>query len=220
MPLGFAAQDWVNSSTPLQVSSYLQDGVQVILWLQAKESAPSSSTPWVLIPPRHTKMGVLWEPLSEEVLLAFRRVFSYVYLSLTNIANTYIAMTRQTTEKDRYRIRVLFFEGKHPKAEIHRLTGFSMHQIRKAIDSEKIKPRSGRPTLLSESEEAELIEYIRSSIKARRMTYLQLSQTLFDKKYGEFAIRSTLRRHGYKRYVALRKPPLSDKNKALRLEFA
>ena len=37
---------------------------------------------------------------------------------------------------------------------------------------------------------------------------------------GEYAIRSALRRAGYKRYVALRKPPISEKNRQLRLEFA
>ncbi|RDL32963.1 uncharacterized protein BP5553_08402 [Venustampulla echinocandica] len=35
-----------------------------------------------------------------------------------------------------------------------------------------------------------------------------------------FAIRSTLRRTGYKYYVALRKPPVNEKNRQLRFIFA
>lgn len=52
------------------------------------------------------------------------------------------------------------------------------------------------------------------------MTYEKLAETLFNGKYGQYTIRSTLRRFGYARYVAYAKPPISEKNRELRLEFA
>jgi hypothetical protein len=52
------------------------------------------------------------------------------------------------------------------------------------------------------------------------MSFLALSTLLFDGQFGQYCIRSTLRRHGFSRYVAYRKPPISEKNRRLRLQFA
>lgn len=55
-------------------------------------------------------------------------------------------MTRHTTEKDRFRIRVLYFDARQNRKEIMRTTGFSLPQIRTAIESGAVKKRSGRPS--------------------------------------------------------------------------
>ena len=129
-------------------------------------------------------------------------------------------MTRQTTEPDRLRIRALAFESHLTARQISAQTGFTPRQVRKAMVSLKPGERSGRKPTLSDAEQSELIDFIGSSLKARRMTYLELSQSLFQGRHGEFAIRATLRRLGYKRCIARRKPLLSQRNRALRLRFA
>ena len=80
---------------------------------------------------------------------------------------------------------------------------------------------AGRPPRLSKDEANRVEEYVTSSSKTRRMTYIQLAETLWPEgEVGEEAVRNALRRRGYARRVALRKPPLSDKNKEKRLKWA
>ena len=129
-------------------------------------------------------------------------------------------MTRQTTEPDRLRIRALAFDSHLTARQISAQTGFTPRQVRKAMVSFKPGERSGRKPTLSDAEQSDLIDFIGLSLKARRMTYLELSQSLFQGRHGEFAIRATLRRLGYKRCIARRKPLLSQRNRALRLRFA
>jgi transposase len=124
------------------------------------------------------------------------------------------------TELERRRVRTLFFDAQQSYAAIQRTTGYGRTQIRNAIRSATPAARSGRPAALSAEEVQELVDYITASTRNRRRPWLELSIVLFDGKYGYSAIRNTLRRHGYKRYVALRKPPISEKNRVLRLEFA
>src|SRR6266576_5631946 len=53
------------------------------------------------------------------------------------------------------------------------------------------------------------------------MTYVHLANDPFAHwQIGEYTIRNALRKEGFKRYVARAKPPLSERNKALRLQWA
>ncbi len=52
------------------------------------------------------------------------------------------------------------------------------------------------------------------------MSYLELSLSLFNGAFGEYAIRSTLRRNGFSRYVAYRKANPSEKTGQKPLAFA
>ncbi|KAK2045688.1 hypothetical protein LZ31DRAFT_552979, partial [Colletotrichum somersetense] len=63
------------------------------------------------------------------------------------------------------------------------------------------QPRSGRPAALSHEEEQQLVEYVTSSHQGRLASFLQLSVILFKGAYGEYTIRSTLCRLGYRRYT-------------------
>ena len=126
----------------------------------------------------------------------------------------------QLQEVDRRRIRTLILEAKCTYSKVKELTGFSTKQIRNALKSPTPARRPGRPPVMTSDEVDKLISYISASRANRRRTYLELSIFLFNQKYGESAIRSTLRRLGYKRYIALRKPPISEKNRLLRLAFA
>jgi len=61
--------------------------------------------------------------------------------------------TKQLTEKQRIRIRVLFFDGKYSKAQIQQMTGFSFDQIKRAVDAQVPKPRSSRPLFITFAEQ-------------------------------------------------------------------
>ena len=77
----------------------------------------------------------------------------------------------------------------------------------------------GRPSQLSDAQVDEIIDFITASKVGRQMAYktvvkiLELGVT--DKCLGR-----ALKKRGYTRCVALQKPPISEKNRLLRLEFA
>ena len=65
-----------------------------------------------------------------------------------------------------------------------------------------------------------MVEFVCASKKNRRMSFLELSATLFNAVFGVWAIKHTLWRLGFRRRIARQKPPLSEKNRTLRLEWA
>ncbi len=111
--------------------------------------------------------------------------------------------TQHLDETERFRIRTLYFDGSFPKSEIVKRTGYTLGQVKRAIRIAIPKPRSGRPTALSPEQENILEEFLRPLGKNRRMTYLQLSTELFDGRFSETTIRSTLSRLGYTRFKGL-----------------
>lgn len=100
-------------------------------------------------------------------------------------------------------------------------TGATWRQVQYTCQTGQATParRSGRPPLLTAAQIEELIAFICSSKEARRMAYRQLPSTLgWD--VSEYAIRYALRQNGFARHPALRKPPISEKNRLLRLAIA
>lgn len=128
----------------------------------------------------------------------------------------------QLTTEERTRVRTLYFDGQFKIAKIQQITGYTRSQIRYTIAAEDaaVKPRSGRPTILSQAEEDELLGFICASKENRRMSFLQLSQSLFQKRFGMWAIKNTLYRLGFRRRVARKKPPISEINRQKRLQWA
>ncbi|KAF6819694.1 hypothetical protein CMUS01_11672 [Colletotrichum musicola] len=129
--------------------------------------------------------------------------------------------TKHLTEADRQRVRILYYDAGLGPTAIARQTGFSVGQVKHAIRAESaaVRPRSGRPRELSAQQEAELVEYVTSSRQGRQATFLQLSCLLFNSLFGVYAIRSALRRLGFMRRVARRKPPISESNRQRRLAW-
>jgi ketohexokinase/beta-glucosidase len=82
------------------------------------------------------------------------------------------------------------------------------------------RKRPGRPPVLSEEQIDEIELFVVSSKTGRLMSYLELSVQFSEFQVGPEAIRSALRRRGYKRYIARQKPPLSEANKRERLYWA
>ncbi|KDN65753.1 hypothetical protein CSUB01_07534 [Colletotrichum sublineola] len=117
--------------------------------------------------------------------------------------------------------------GRHTKQlsdtdRLPRQTGFSVAQVKQAVrdDGAHARPRSGRPSALSPEQEQQLVEYVTSSQQGRLATFLQLSCWLFQGIFGEYTIRSTLRRLGFRRHVARRKPIISEATRQARLAWA
>jgi transposase len=92
----------------------------------------------------------------------------------------------------------------------------SYQQVQRACQSEQVTPkkRTGRPPRLTQEQVDELITYIQQSRETRRMSYHRLANEVFAHwGVGEYSIRSSLRRAGYRRYIALAKPRLSETNR-------
>ena len=81
--------------------------------------------------------------------------------------------------------------------------------------------KAGRPPKLSNTQVDEIITWISSSTRNRRLPFYRVTAELFpDGEISVDTLRYALKKRGYKRYVALRKPPLSVKNKRDRLQWA
>ena len=81
--------------------------------------------------------------------------------------------------------------------------------------------KTGRPPKLSQTEVDTLVEFVVSSRKSRRMTYLQLAEHFWPEgEVGAEPIKKALHKRGYRRRITLRKPPLSMKNREIRLAWA
>jgi transposase len=81
--------------------------------------------------------------------------------------------------------------------------------------------RTGRPPRLSKEEADRLEEFVTSCQRTRQLSYLQIAEELWPEgEVGADSVKYTLHKRGYRRRVALRKPPLSQKNKEDRFEWA
>lgn len=97
-----------------------------------------------------------------------------------------------------------------------------MNQVRNTIRTGRLSPgrSTGRPPVLTFEQEEELVTFVCSSQEAWQMSYLELALHFESWNVGQDAIRNALKRRGFSRYVARRKPPLTDEHTRLRLEWA
>lgn len=79
--------------------------------------------------------------------------------------------------------------------------------------------KTGRPPVLTQAQVEELVKFVCASRQNRRMSFAQLAEVL-DFGVKKDAIRSALLREGFHRRLAMRKPPISEKNRQLRLAWA
>ena len=129
-------------------------------------------------------------------------------------------MPKHLTEEEKKNVYDLFHHFNRTKNEIVAATSFSSYQVRRAILPPTIKQKPGRRPLLSDDEEQELITFVTASKQHRRMTYSYLVKEVFDGRFGKWAIRSAFVRNGFKRYVATKKPFISETNRQKRLAWA
>lgn len=108
---------------------------------------------------------------------------------------------RQLTTGEKTRIRTLYLDALLPPSKISSITGFTSHQVRRAIRSKDTIARrsSGRPCTLTSSEEMELISLLTASRAARQMSFADLSLTLWGGKYSIWCIKNAVYRLGFRR---------------------
>ncbi|POS84576.1 hypothetical protein EPUL_002798 [Erysiphe pulchra] len=99
----------------------------------------------------------------------------------------------------------------------------SLCQVGHALRRGKVTPRkrNGRLPIFSSDDVDEIENFVRSSLMNRKMTYLELATGPF--RYlgvSERIIQSELRKRGYRRHPAHKKPPVSEQTKTIRKEWA
>jgi hypothetical protein len=100
-------------------------------------------------------------------------------------------------------------------SQIHKQIGYAIRQIGGACSEEARatpKKRSGRPTILTQAQVEELVEFACASSTNRRMSFAKLSEAL-DFGVKKDAIRNALLCEGFHRRLAMRKPPVTEKNR-------
>ncbi|KAF9249652.1 hypothetical protein DTO006G1_6722 [Penicillium roqueforti] len=142
--------------------------------------------------------------------------------SLHHTSNETIPQPPQTprhnaTRDQRIAARTLRAKG-YTYAQIAADLHITQRQVQKACTDNRPTPRKppGARRKLSEEQLDEIIDFIRTSKETRRMPFSQLIQEL-HLSVGTETLRRALARRGYHRCKALRKPPLSDRTRALRL---
>jgi len=107
-------------------------------------------------------------------------------------------------------------------SQIHRQTGYTIRQIEGACRASARatpKKKSRRPPLLTQAQVEELVEFVCASSTNRRMSFAKLAEVL-DFGVKKQAIRTALLREGFHRRLAMRKPPITEKNRKIRLAWA
>ena len=127
---------------------------------------------------------------------------------------------KHLTRDQRLMVHTLHQAG-HTQTWIAEHLGFTRRQVGYVLTVPLTpKKRSGRPPVLSPEQVQELISFVRTSKKTRQMTFFELARHFEEWHVGEYVIRHALRSAGYRRRVALQKPPLSPANRAKRVAFA
>jgi transposase len=98
--------------------------------------------------------------------------------------------------------------------------GLTLRQIQYAICHRLTpKKRSGRPPTLTEEEVARIIDWACATKGNRRTPWAKIP-IILELDVSHHAIRTALRNAGYSRRVARRKPPISERNRLARLQWA
>ncbi|KAI1749237.1 hypothetical protein F4782DRAFT_315836 [Xylaria castorea] len=107
------------------------------------------------------------------------------------------------TDEERTRVRILHNDAKQSISQICRTTGYSRHQVRRAIDAvQGPRKRKGPSPVLGPDEEAELIQFITASQRNRFLPWSKVAKEFRDGIYGFKAVRNALQRLGYTRDAA------------------
>ena len=128
---------------------------------------------------------------------------------------------RLLTRDERLRIQLLK-ELNWKQAAIAEHENVSIRQVSWAINHRATpqKQRCGTKSKLNSIQIQILIQFISASRINRRMPYFQVAAVLDWPDVGEYAIQHALEKEGYHRRVGRVKPPISEKNRVLRLAWA
>ena len=126
----------------------------------------------------------------------------------------------QTTRDDRLRIQTLFYEASWDIDDIILQLNFTRRQVLYALEH-RITPQKyhGRRPLLNTPQRKHLIDWVTASPTNRRVEWSEIPKYLHW-NCGLSAIRTAFKKEGYVRRCARRKPPISEANRVLRLQWA
>ena len=131
-----------------------------------------------------------------------------------------IRHSKYATRDQRRDIKLLYDEG-HTIAQIAQKQDLTERQVHYALHHPATpQKRKGRPQKVTPEEPEHLINWICSSKTNRRCRWDDIPWAAGLPHLGVYAVRYVLRKAGFRRYAARRKPPISEQNRLKRLQFA
>jgi transposase len=125
-----------------------------------------------------------------------------------------------TTRDQRRDVQILYKNGWKHK-QIAAQLGLTENQVKYAFHQPATpQKRKGRPGKLTPIEVENLIQWICASKANRRCPWYDISIAAGLSHVSYYAVRYALRKAGFRRRAARRKPPISEKNRIERLKFA
>jgi transposase len=125
-----------------------------------------------------------------------------------------------TTRDQRLQIQTLRTAGLTYSQIQGQLGDVTLHQIAYAVQHPVTpKKRSGRPSVLTPEEVAEIITFVCLNKTNRRLSWYQIP-VVMGLNVSYYCVRNALRNAGFSRRVARRKPPISERNRLARLQWA
>lgn len=132
--------------------------------------------------------------------------------------------TRKRLTRDQRRDVLLMRRLGYTYQYIASFLHISQRAVQYTCQKQQVTPQhgnAGRPPRLNKEEADKVEQFVLQSRETRQMTYLQVAEALWPEgEVSAESIRYTLHQRGYRRRIALRKPPLSEKNRLDRLEWA
>jgi transposase len=119
---------------------------------------------------------------------------------------------RCLTRDKRLQVKALHSAG-YSQREIAKQLEIGRHAVRTAIHSPPIpRKRCGRPSSLDDDQKRMIIDWVCSLKECRRASWEQIASQL-EMPDRTYAIRNVLRKEGFARRIARRKPPYSEPNR-------
>jgi len=106
--------------------------------------------------------------------------------------------------------------------QIKERTGFALRQIGYVYSPAQACPATptkcpGHPPILTEAQIEDLVAYVCMSGRNRHLSFQHLAEE-WDFGVGKKAIQAALPKEGFHQRLAMKNPPISERNQALRLQ--
>jgi transposase len=128
--------------------------------------------------------------------------------------------TRYLPLEKRKTVRDLFLYGGLTSRQIQQRLQVSRHQVNSALSRLETLPRTGRPSVMSAEDEAELVSFVTASKKHRFMPFAEVAERFQGGVFSTYVIRRALKRHGFARFIARVKPQIDERTRQRRLQWA
>jgi hypothetical protein len=129
--------------------------------------------------------------------------------------------TNDTSRDDRLRVQTLYYDAGWSIDDIILQTNLTRCQVEYALQHRPTpqKHNSGRHLLLNTPQRKYLINWVTANAQNRRVAWSDIPKSL-GWNCSLKAIRAAFKKEGYVRRIARRKPPISEENRRIRLQWA